>query len=316
MKTLETLLARLRMRQLQLLIALDEHKSMHRAASAMAMTQSAASKALRELELMFEAPLFERAQHGMIPNQLGRCVIRYARLLNMDLAAMCDDLSEIRLGRGGRLAVGAIMGALPDLVLPTVSQMLREDMKLTIEVMEDTSLKLLAQLDDGRLDLIIGRAAVSEHPQNYHYEKLADEPLCIAVGIHHPALPETVSLQDFANHRWVVYPTLMPLRAFLEREMDLAGLPFPENMLATPSTFATITALLQDPSLVAILPTSVVHLFANHGMLRMAPVSLLSKSQSFGIVTRKGGALSPQAQHFIALLKQQTQKNEQSFEVF
>ncbi|MDR3387238.1 MAG: LysR family transcriptional regulator, partial [Rudaea sp.] len=52
--TLNVLLSRLRMKQLQLLIALDDHTSLHKAAGAMSMTQSAASKALQELESMLD----------------------------------------------------------------------------------------------------------------------------------------------------------------------------------------------------------------------------------------------------------------------
>ncbi len=116
--TLIVLMSRLRMKQLQLLIALDDHKSLHRAAGVMSMTQSAASKALHELESMLEAPLFERSKNGLIPNEFGHCVIRYARLLATDLASLCDDMAEIRSGRGGRLAIGTIMGAIPDVVVP------------------------------------------------------------------------------------------------------------------------------------------------------------------------------------------------------
>ena len=100
-QTINTLLARLRMKQLQLLIALDEHKSMHKAAGALSMTQSAASKVLRELEDMFETPLFERSKTGMIPNQFGHSVI-HARLLVTDLGALCQDIADIRSGKGGR----------------------------------------------------------------------------------------------------------------------------------------------------------------------------------------------------------------------
>lgn len=306
MKTLETLLARLRMRQLQLLIALGEHKSMHKAAAGMAMTQSAASKALRELELIFGTPLFERTRNGMIPNQLGHCVIRYARTLTMDLSAMCDDLSEIRQGRGGRLAIGSIMGALPELVLPALKQILAEDRRLIIEVVEDTSLKMLAQLDDGQLDLIVGRSAVSDHPDNYHYEKMSAEPLSIVVGFNHPDLPKKVSLKDFVNYCWVVYPTNMPMRTLLEREMDINGLSLPGNIITTASTFVTIISLLQDPNLIAILPTSVAKVFVQHKMLRIAPVKLESKSQSFGVVTRKNGVLCAPAQRFISIMKNLT----------
>jgi DNA-binding transcriptional LysR family regulator len=75
------------MKQRQLLIALDEHKSLHKAAGVMAMTQSAVSKVLQELESMFE-----RIRNGMVPNQFGHTVIRHARLLITDLGALCQDM--------------------------------------------------------------------------------------------------------------------------------------------------------------------------------------------------------------------------------
>ena len=119
--TLNALMGRLRIRQLNLLIALDEHRSLHRAAAALSITQSAASKSLAEVESMIEAPLFERSKSGIVPNQLGQCVIRYARLLRTDLGALCQEIAEIRSGRGGRIAVGAIMGAIPGLLVPTIN---------------------------------------------------------------------------------------------------------------------------------------------------------------------------------------------------
>ena len=38
-------------------------------------------------------------------------------------------------------------------------------------------------------------------------------------------------------------------------------------------------------------------------MLRVVPVKLKSPSQTFGVVTRKGGVLSPPAEQFIELLR-------------
>ena len=56
---------RLKTRQLLLLVALDEEGNIHRAADALSMSQPAASKLLRELEEMLDAPLFERMPRGM-----------------------------------------------------------------------------------------------------------------------------------------------------------------------------------------------------------------------------------------------------------
>jgi DNA-binding transcriptional LysR family regulator len=304
--TLNVLLSKLRMKQLQLLIALDDLKSLHKAAGAMSITQSAASKALQELESMFDAPLFERSKTGMIPNQLGHCVIRYARLVATDLTALCQDVAEIRSGRGGRLAIGAIMGAIPECVVPALNRLYAGQPNLSIEVVEDTSARMLPQLDDGRLDLVIGRAAVAADPSKYQYRPLGDEPLSVVVGYGHPPLPKKqVQLRDLAGHRWVMYPSHMPLHALLEREMDLAGLEMPDNPISTASTFVTVALLQSSPELVSLLPSAIAAMFVRQKMLRVVPVTLKSPSQTFGVVTRKGGVLSPPAGQFIELLQGQ-----------
>ncbi|WP_175941989.1 LysR family transcriptional regulator [Caballeronia sp. BCC1704] len=302
--TLDVLMSRLRMKQLQLLIALDDHKSLHKASSAMAMTQSAASKALAELESMLEAPLFERAKTGLIPNPFGRCVVRYARVLAADLSALCQEVAQIRAGTGGRLTVGTIMGAVPGVVAPMVNEMHAKHPDLAVEIVEDTSANMLAMLDDGRVDLVIGRASVSEQPSKYHYQPLTDEPLCIVAGrARGDGQVREAALADLANRRWVTYPSYLPMSALLERELDLAGLPMPANPISTASPFVTVTLLQESPELVSILPASVARVFERHGMLRVLPIRMKLKSQTYGIVTRKGGALSPAARQFVQMLR-------------
>jgi DNA-binding transcriptional LysR family regulator len=99
----------------------------------------------------------------------------------------------------------------------------------------------------------------------------------------------------------------MPLHALLEREMDLAGLDMPDNPISTASTFVTVALLQSSAELVSLLPSAIAGPFVRHKMLRIVPVTLKSPSQTFGIVTRKGGVLSPPAERFIALLRAQTQ---------
>lgn len=303
--TFDVLMARLRMKQLRLLIALDDHKSLHKASSAMSMTQSAASKALAELESMLEAPLFERAKSGLVPNQFGHCVIRYARLVASDLTSLCQEVADIRSGTGGRLAVGAIMGSIPEVVVPVLGQLRESHPGLAIEIVEDTSARMLALLDDGRLDLVVGRSIVSDEPSKYHYHPLGDEPLSVVVGFDHPPFPSSeVTFADLAGHLWVTYPGTMPMHALLQREMDLAGAPMPVSAISTASTFVTVALLRHSADLVSVLPAAVASLFCEHRMLRTLPVRFRSKSQTYGIVTRKVGVLSPSARQFIECLKE------------
>ncbi|WP_454738858.1 LysR substrate-binding domain-containing protein [Cupriavidus necator] len=302
--TLDTLTGRLRMKQLQLLLALDEHQSLHQAAAAMAMTQSAASKSLQELEGMLEAPLFERSRRGMRPNAFGHCVIRHARQLVADLGAMCEEVAGIRAGSGGRLAIGVIMGAVPDVLVPALEQLGQAHPDLALEIIEDTSLRLLGLLDDGHVDLVIGRSLVSDEPAKYHYHPLGDEQVAVVVGHSHPApRARSMGFADLADYRWITYAGHMPMHALLRRELDLAGVSFPANAISTSSAFVTVTMLQRDPGLVSLLPIGVAALFARQKMLRILPVRLQSRQETFGIVTRRGGALSASARQLVAILK-------------
>lgn len=303
--TLNVLMGRLRIKQLNLLIALDEHRSLHRAATALSMTQSAASKSLAEVESMIETPLFERSKSGIVPNQLGQCVIRYARLMRTDLGSLCQEIAEIRSGRGGRIAVGAIMGAIPDLIVPTINWLHARQPNLSIELVEGGSDHLLHLLDQGRIDLAIARTTVSPNPSLYNYQPLADEPTSIVVGYTHPPIrAKHMTLSALERYHWVTYPSQMPIRALLERELDQAGLTMRGNPIETASTFATVTLLLNRNDLVSILPTAVANFFAEHRLLRILPIRFNARIQTFGIVTRRGGTLSPAAAEFTRLLRE------------
>ncbi|HET6782260.1 MAG TPA: LysR family transcriptional regulator, partial [Pseudoxanthomonas sp.] len=63
--------ARLKARQLMLLIAIDDEGSTQRAADVLNMSQPAASKMLKDLEDSMGVPLFERLPRGMQPTWYG-----------------------------------------------------------------------------------------------------------------------------------------------------------------------------------------------------------------------------------------------------
>ena len=92
------------------------------------------------------------------------------------------------------------------------------------------------------------------------------------------------------------------MHALLEREMDLAGLNIPANQISTSSTFVTVAILHRSSDLVSLLLIDVAELFCAQKMLRILPLKRKSSYQTYGIVTRKRGTLSPVAMQCIALL--------------
>lgn len=294
--SLDSIFARLRLRQLRLLIELDRCGSLHKAAEAMAISQPGATKALREVEEILGVPLFVRQPSGLVANDAGRCVVRYARLIHSDLGHLRDEVLGIVQGQGGHLAVGSIMGAMP-LLVGALGRLRRKQEKLSIEIAENTSANLLAQLDEGRLDLAICRPGVGRNTADYTFLELAHEPLAVVAHPQHPlAGAQALEIGDLSHYRWIVYPANMPMRQALERELSEAGVEVPRYPLETSSTFATFMLLEEDPTLVAVIPSAVAAFAEQRGLLVSLAVQLRALSEPFGVVHRVGSPLSHAAQ--------------------
>lgn len=306
--SLNSITARLRFRQLNFLIALDDLGSLHRVADLLSMTQPGATKLLREIETTFGAPLFERSKRGMQPNELGRCVIRYARLSQSDLGHLREEIFGVLAGKGGRLSVGTISGALPAVLVSALTRLHEAQPALSVSVREDTSAGLLTALDEGRLDLAVCRTTVALQPERYAYELLSDEQVAVAVGPRHPlAKVKSVDLADLMNYGWVMYPSPMPLRTLLERELKEAGLPLPTYSIETASTFVTILLLQETTNLVALLTAETLEFYQRRRMACKLPLQIHSRTEPYGIVTRRDSVLSPVAAMLVEALRTEAQ---------
>lgn len=293
--SLPALVSRLRLKQLRLLIALDEQGSLHKAAEQVAITQPGATKALNEIEAAFGARLFERTSQGLEPNDLGRCAIRYARLIHTDLAHLREEMIGILQGQGGRLSVGAVMGAVP-LLVRSLERLREAQPELSVEVVEDTSARLLGLIDQGRLDLAVCRTSVSQRPDAYDCLELYQEQLRVVANPAHPlAGAPRLELEQLAAFPWVVYPANMPMRLVLEREFSQAGLEFPRYPVETASTLTTLILLRQNPRLVALMPVEVAEAALKLDTLTTLPLSLHSRSEPYSVVIRHGAQLSAPA---------------------
>ena len=291
--SLKLITSRLRLKHMQLLIALDDHGSLHKAAQVIFISQPGATKSLHEIEDVLGMQLFERNPKGIEPNEVGRCVIRYARLVYSDLAHMREEIVGLMQGHGGHIAIGATMGAVPSLT--TAIRNLRSlQPALSIEIFEDTSANLLNLLDKGRIDLAICRESVGQKLAAYDSLELSDEPLAVVANKSHPLSSiARLQLKDLSDYSWIVYPSNMPMRQSLEYEINRAGLEIIQHPIETSSTFTTLMLLQQDPTLVAVIPEEVAKFCVSTNILSWLDICLPSLMGPYGVVRRSGSHLPP-----------------------
>ncbi|CAM2139033.1 LysR family transcriptional regulator [Pararobbsia alpina] len=298
--SIHSIMRRLRGHHLALLIALDETGSVRKAATQMALSQPAITKALREIETTFGTELFVRSSRGIAANEVGRSVIRHARLIRSELGDLREEIAGILRGSGGTLAVGAVMGAIPTWMTPALRMLRDRQPDISVEVSEDTSARLLGMLDQRALDVVLGRPNVSMHTEAYDFVPLAAERLEFVVGANSPlASRKRVQLRELADLQWIVFSAQMPMRLVLEQVFDDAGIDFPAHALETSSTFATVSLLRSDDQMVAMMPSMVASYFETSGLLKVLPLQVNRTSVPFGIVTRKGAPHSQPVEAFI-----------------
>lgn len=305
------MMSRLHARQLRLLISLEEQGSLLSAAEKLGLTQPGASKALKELEAALGATLFTRTNRGLVLTAAGSSAVRCARLFQADLEHLRFELNAIARGVGGRLAVGSIMGAVP-ILMDAISALIAEQPEMSIEVVEDTSESLLAQLDSGRLDAALCRSSVSSTPHLYDSHHVKNESLAVIANVKHPGLSgPAITLADLAGSRWVVYRANMPMRRLLEREFHDAGLPFPVHLVETTSVLATLSLLHRNTTFVALVSVDVAQYCKSHGMVGILPLDLQSRSEPYELVFRKNAPRTPAMESIARLLCEHAARQQQ-----
>jgi DNA-binding transcriptional LysR family regulator len=288
--------ARLKTRQLLLLIALDDHRNIHRAAEELHMTQPAASKQVKDLEEMLDVRLFDRLPRGMEPTMYGETMIRHARMALTSLALAHDDIVALKAGLAGQVEVGVIMTPAMSLLPRAIANVKKVAPMLRIEAHMEASNVLLDRLQRGTLDFMIGRILEKENSSGLVYEELTEEPACAVVRVGHPLLASrNLCLQDIHDKAWILPPHGSILRHRFDMMFRRAGLDVPVNVVDT-TALLLITALLQQTDALHVMPVDVAQYYASLNVISVLPIELPCKMDAFGIIRQKDHLLSPGAE--------------------
>ncbi|MFC0250650.1 LysR family transcriptional regulator [Massilia consociata] len=293
--------ARLKTRQLLLLIALDDYRNIHRAADELHMTQPAASKQIKDLEEMLDVRLFERLPRGMEPTIYGETMIRHARMALTSLALAHDDMLALKAGLAGQVEVGVIMSPAMALLPRAIARIKEQAPLLRIGVHLEPSNVLLDRLQHGTLDFMIGRILEKEDSTGLVYEELTEEPACVVVRPGHALLEKRdLALEDIADRPWILPPPGSIMRHRFDMMFRRAGLEPPRNVVDT-TALLLVTALLQQTDSLHVMPQEVAQYYASLNVMRILPIELPCKMDAFGIIRQQDHLLSPGAD---LLLKQ------------
>jgi DNA-binding transcriptional LysR family regulator len=294
---------RLKLRQIALVVALDTHRSLRKAAEAIAITQPAATRLLRELERALGATLFVRHAWGMEPTAYGESFARYARGFLNEVAEAQAELAQLAAGARGTLRVGCVTGAVPDWLVPAAREVRAGRPGLRLFFLVNTSDVLVDALLAGTLDVAIGRLPEGVDPARIESAPLAAEPLCVVARRGHPLTRRRkLAGRDFDGATWILQPPGSPMRQEAAALLDRLDVRVPADLIETASIVATL-ALLRDTDALSVVPEGLAAHYGAPGWIARLDVAARDPGSRYEVLTRRGRPLAPAGLAFVAALR-------------
>jgi DNA-binding transcriptional LysR family regulator len=220
----------LKMSELRVFVAVLEHRSFHKAAAAVHLTQPAVTKAIAGLEEMLGVKLFDRHAHGVVPTAHGLSFAPRAVAVFEELRRAAQDLALVSSGARGTLRIGTVpMPAIPFLPI-AIRELTAAQPDAFVSVVEARESELVERLRKRDIELAILRLALFDLDDDLHADTLFDEKLCVVASKDHAFVArKTLSWPEMLCERWVLPPADCYFFEYVLRTLDRAGLALPRK---------------------------------------------------------------------------------------
>jgi DNA-binding transcriptional LysR family regulator len=284
--------------RLRQVVTLAEHRSFHRAAATLRISQPALTKSIQVLEATLGVRLFDRQPGGVVLTEFGELVVEHTRemvaseselLRRVSLLAKLES-GSIKVAFGpypsvmaGYVTVGKLLAKHPKLKVTLHVANWREVTRLVAEKKVDVG---VAELTDAVLDDTLETELVGQHLGRYFCRP------------GHPILAKRrVGLADLLQFPWASTRVPPRVAAAFPRPPGAAGHIDPFNGDFVPAIELDVpmqlASLIASSDVITTGSFTFVEKELEAGKLTAIPTPDLKFRASYGFILRKGRSLSP-----------------------
>lgn len=293
----------LKMAELRAFVAVMEHRSFHKAAEVLHLTQPAVTKTIANLESTLGVKLFHRALQGVEPTVHGTSFAPRAVAIFEELRRAAQDLSLASIGAKGTLRVGIVpMPAVP--FLPVALRRLIDSHPATfITVVEGREADLIDRLRKRDIEVAILRLALLEPDDDMQTATLFDERLCVvAAKTHRLASHHAVTWPELLAERWVMPPGDCYFHEHVLRTLGALDLELPRHTVESASINIQFGMVLHAGLLSFGMRSQVEFAPGRQHLVRL-PFDLPGRGRSVAAVSLRGNEPSPLAAQLVAHIR-------------
>jgi DNA-binding transcriptional LysR family regulator len=291
--------SRIKLRDLHILLAVVEWKSMAEAARRLAVSQPVVSRAIADLERALGMRLLDRTPKGVEPTVYGRTLLIRGLAVFDELRGSVKDFKFLTDPTVGELFIGSTQGIATGLLVAILDRLSAQRPRLSFQVrVGDTATLLHHDLRERNIDLFFGQM-LDIKEDDLNSEIFFEDPLFVVAGINSRwARCRKLALKDLIDEAWAMPPPELNVGALFRDAFRASGLAIPHVAVASYGHQIS-SALVSTGRFLAILPGSYLKFNGKRFGLKSLPIKLPVPRQPAGVVTLKNRTLSPLAQLFI-----------------
>jgi DNA-binding transcriptional LysR family regulator len=291
---------RVKLRDLHILLAVAQTRSMGKAAAELAVSQPVVSKAIADLEQALRVRLLDRSPQGVELTLYGEEVLKSGVAVFDELRRGVETLEFLSDPGSGELRVGCTEPLAAGFVGTIVTRMMRRFPRASFNVVtSDPSALKERELQQRNVDLVVTPTESLALTQEMAAESLFDDrQVVMASATSKWARRRSCSLGDLMKERWFAPPPDSPIGAYIADCFRAAGLDPPHSQVTSFSVPLCLRMVEQEGYL-AMLPISMLA-EGTHWNLRMLRVDIPHVPRPTGIVTIRNRTIGPLADEFIA----------------
>ena len=294
---------RVKLRDIHVLSAVVRVGSMAKAATQLAMSQSAVSEAIASLEDALRVRLLDRTSQGIVPTMYADVLLKRGKVVFDELQQGIKDIEFMLDPTVGEVSVAAAEFLSVWLLPAAIDGMLREYPKIHVHTQLTNSERLeFSELYNRKVDLVIDRVPRNFANDDLDIEVLLEDRHCVVAGVHSPWMRERkIPLAELKDEPWVI-PANPVAAAVLREAFEVEGLQAPSEQVLAGSVLLRIN-LLATGRFLSLMTDSIFRGAGKELPFKVLPIELRATPPPIVIIRLKNRTLSPVVQLFIEHLR-------------
>ena len=250
---------RLDLTTLNLILAIEQTRSITRGAEREHLALAAASKRVSDLEARLGVQLFERRARGVEPTEACRALVRHIRSLHASLHALESEVVEFARGIKGHLRIAANAGSIAECLPPDLAAFSQAHPQIRISLEDTTSAEAQAAVAEGRADVgVFTPPLLDNRLQTWIYAK---SRLAVLVPKGHALSGrEKVNFSDLLDFDLIGLPAGASAQELMREQAQSLGRTLKERLQVR--GFDAIAQLVEAGMGVAVLPAAPAERFS------------------------------------------------------